>query len=195
MKLVSVFMDVEDPINPLADDAALDFPRLFDAIGIRGSFCITGEKCRTLQTRNRADVAEAYKPHFMGLHTDTHSFHPTTMELMENLSFEDGCAAAYEAEAHGGKAFEELCERKPAFWGGAGNTWSPEITEALKRLEIPAYVYALTALPDHAVHGFNGVTALPQTLSISEADWADDARAEASSTRALNAPAWAEVRI
>lgn len=178
-------MDVEDPINPLADDAALDLALLFSEAGVRGSFCLTGEKCRTLVARDRTDVIEAFRPHCLGLHTNTHSFHPTTMELLADLSFEEGCAAAYATESRGRDAFVRAFGREPVFWGGAGNTWGPEITDALKRLAIPAYSYALTELPQGAVHRFNGVFALPQHLSISETDWADDARAEAQSIRIL----------
>jgi hypothetical protein len=185
MKAVSLFMDVEDPINPLADDAALDLALLFTGADVRGSFCLTGEKCRTLLARGRTDVIEAYRPHALGLHTDTHSFHPTTMELLADLPWDQGCEAAYAAEQRGLDAFQMAFNRTPSFWGGAGNTWSPEITDALKRLGIPAYSYALTELPDNAVHRFNEVVALPQALSISEADWADDSRAAAASERVL----------
>lgn len=184
---VSVFIDVEDPVNALADDAALDFPKLFDDAGVRGSFCLTGEKCRTLLRRGRHDVARAYAPHCLGLHTDTHSYHPTTMELLADLDYDEGCKAALAAESRGLEAFQALFQRPPSFWGGAGNTWSPEIVSALKKLKVPAYVYALTALPNHAVHRFGGVMALPQALSISESDWADDARAEAATHRTLEA--------
>src|SRR5579862_6915100 len=172
MRTVSLFMDVEDPINPLADDTALDFADLFTACGIRGSFCLTGEKCRTLVARGRSDVVRAFEPHCLGLHTDTHSCHPTTMELLADLSYEKGCEAAYETEKKGFDAFVQAFGRKPAFWGGAGNTWSPEITDALKRLGIPAYAYAHTRLPGEAVHRFNGVVGLPQAVGVSEDDWA-----------------------
>ncbi|MGV3615615.1 MAG: hypothetical protein ACO1SV_09805 [Fimbriimonas sp.] len=171
---VSVFMDVEDPVNPAADDAALDFASLFSEVGIRGSFCLTGDKCRTLLERGRLDVADAYRPHCLGLHTNGHSRHPSTMELLADLSFEDGCVAAYDEELKGFEAFQNLLGQSPTFWGGAGNTWSPEITDALKRLGIPAFTYALTAVPNHAVHHFNGLVALPQTVSVGEDVWADD---------------------
>ena len=178
-------MDVEDPINPLADNAALDFPILFANVGVRGSFCLTGEKCKTLTARGRQDVAEAYRPHCLGLHTNGHSFHPTTMELLAELSYDEGCEAALAEETKGYDAFKSLVGRSPAFWGGGGNTWSPEIIDALKRLQIPAYVYAQTELPDNAIHRFNGVLALPQALSISELDWADDERAAIAGDRVL----------
>jgi hypothetical protein len=164
-------MDVEDPINPLADDAALDFARLFTDLGIKGSFCLTGEKCRTLLARCRSDVLRAFAPHSLGLHTNTHSFHPTTMELLADLPYEEGCEAAYNAEQPGLEAFQQAFDRTPAFWGGAGNTWSPEITDTLKRLAIPAYAYALTELPNNAVHRYNGVLAMPQSISVSPHSW------------------------
>jgi len=185
MRKVSVFMDVEDPINPLADNAALDLALLFNGAGVRGSFCLTGEKCRTLVARGRHDVLDAFRPHCLGLHTDTHSFHPTTMELLEAVDYEEGCRAAFETESKGRDAFVAAFGRGPSFWGGAGNTWGPEITDALRRLGIPAYSYALTELPGNPVHRFNGVFALPQHLSISENDWADDARSVARSTQVL----------
>ena len=184
MQIASVFMDVEDPVNPFADDAALQLAQLFTGEGVRGSFCLTGEKCRTLKARGRFDVAEAYRPHCLGLHTDTHSYHPTTMELLADLPFDEGCEAAYAAEKREFEAFTDLFGRPPVFWGGA-DTWSPEITDALKRLGIGAYVYAQTSLPDEAVHRFNGVLGLPQALSIGEPDWAVDERAESESYRVL----------
>lgn len=180
-------MDVEDPLHPLADDAALDLAQVFERAGVRGSFCITGEKCRVLAQRGRGDVVEALRPHCLGLHTDTHSRHPTTMELLESLPYEEGCAAAYEAERRGFASFQTVFGREPSFWGGAGNTWSPEINEALKRLGIPACAYALTRTPDGRVHRFNGIAAFPQHLSVSESEWADDALAALASRRVLGA--------
>jgi hypothetical protein len=105
------------------------------------------------------------------------------MELLADLEWDEGCVAAYESEQKGFDGFVDLIGRPPAFWGGGGNTWSPEITDAMKRLGIPAYVYALTQLPHEAVHRFNGVFALPQAFSISELDWADEDRTAAATDR------------
>jgi hypothetical protein len=183
---VSVFMDVEDPINPLADDAALDIARLFMEAGVRGSFCLTGDKCRSLLERGRRDVLEAYQPHCLGLHTNGHSRHPTTMELLADVGYEEGCRLAYEDQRQGFEAFQAAFERTPAFWGGAGNTWSAEITEAIRRLGIGAYSYALTTVGHDKVHRFNGAFALPQAIAISEDTWADDALAFAAVDKALD---------
>ena len=184
MRPVSVFMDVEDPFNPLADPAALDLAQLFTNLSVNGSFCITGEKCRSLVARNRCDIIDAYKPHCLGLHTNTHSQHPTTMELLADVAYDEGCRLALDSERKGYNSFLDAFERPPVFWGGAGNTWSPEINHALQRLGIRAYSYALTQLPNEAVHRFNGVLGLPQALAIGETQWADDIIA-ASRTEAV----------
>jgi hypothetical protein len=196
--LVSVFMDVEDPVNPAADDAALDMARLFADMGVRASFCVTGDKCRALAHRGRQDVAAALSHHCLGLHTNGHSKHPTTMELLEKVPFEEGCELAYAEESKGYQAFKALFGRPPAFWGGAGNTWSPEITDALKRLGIPAYSYAHTSVPGDTLHRFNGVLALPQTVSVSEQEWAtqgEDAGAEAMAKLEASDLPWAAVFV
>ena len=167
MRPVSVFMDVEDPINPLADPAALDIAQVFTNLSVKGSFCVTGEKCRSLISRDRRDILEAFKPHCLGLHTNTHSQHPTTMELLAEVSYEEGCRLALASEAKGFESFVSAFGREPSFWGGAGNTWSPEICHALGKLGIGAYSYALTQLPNEAVHRFNGVLGLPPSVG----DW------------------------
>lgn len=164
-------MDIEDPINPLADDAALDFARLLSEHGVCGSLCITGEKCRLLVERGRHDVIAALSSHCLGLHTDTHSVHPTTMELLETCTFEVGRKLALGAETHGLEKFRTAFGRNPVFWGGAGNTWSPEIAAILPGLGIPAYSYALTEVPGQQIHSFERSIAFPQHLSISEPDW------------------------
>ncbi len=187
MKLVSVFMDVEDPINPLADDAALAVLKVFKDAGVRGSFCITGEKCRTLAARGRMDVVDLLQPHCLGLHTNNHSQHPTTMELLADVDYKAGCALALEAETKGFQSFTSLFGRKPAFWGGAGNTWSCEIPFALGQLGIPAYSYALTSIGPDQIHRYDDAFALPQSISVSEPEWADDAKADAGMKRVFEA--------
>ena len=178
---VTVFMDVEDTINPASDDAAHEFVQLFDEVGIPGGFCLTGDKCTALMSR--PEIAAGFQKHNCGLHTTSHSVHPTTMELLETCTFEEGVRLAFESESTGFEAFQALLNKKPAFWGGAGNTWSPEITEALKMLEIPAYSYSLTSLPGSAVHRFNGILALPQTFSISETEWMSNPNTEILMTK------------
>jgi hypothetical protein len=193
-------MDVEDPINPLADPAALEIAQLFTNLSVKGSFCVTGERCRSLLARDRRDILAALKPHCLGLHTNTHSQHPTTMEMLADVSYEDGCQLAFESERKGYASFMDAFDRPPSFWGGAGNTWSPEINYALNELGIRSYSYALTQVPNEAVHRFNGVMGLPQNLTIGETQWCDDIlaahRMEAvlDSVEASSAP-WAGIFV
>jgi hypothetical protein len=160
-RYLSVFFDVEDPFNELADDAAIDLTKICTSLGIRGSFCITGEKCRVLKRRGRVDVFEALAPHAMGYHTNTHSVHPTTMELLEYCGWDDGCAAIYDAERPGVDAFYEAFGRSPVCWGGAGFTWGPQVAGVLDRLEIPSYVYSRTVVPGMVPHRFVDRLAMP----------------------------------
>lgn len=158
---LSLFFDVEDPYLPENDDAALDVVKCFDDANIRGCFCITGEKCRVLVERGRTDVIEALKRHSLGLHTNTHSVHPTTMEALESSGWEDGVAIALASEGEGVAKFERAFGRKPEFWGGAGFTWGPQVAGALAELGVPSYVYALTEVPGKRIHRFENCIGFP----------------------------------
>jgi hypothetical protein len=169
--LLTLFFDTEDPYNEHADDAAKAIAEAFSAEGVRGTFCVTGEKCRKLLGRGRHDVIAALESHALGLHTNTHSIHPTTMELLESRDWEEGCRAALAAERPGLEAFERAFGRKPCCWAGAGYTWGPQITAALPELGIPSYVYSLTQEPGMRVHRFLGQFAFPIHHSVYEPNW------------------------
>ena len=180
-------MDVEDPLNPAADDAALDVLNRFGAARVRGSFCVTGEKWRTLEARGRTDVIDSLRRHCLGLHTDTHSRHPTVMEMLADCSYEDGKELALREVARAADSIHGA-----SFWGGAGNTWSPEINWALRevartgRLVGAAYAYALTEVPHRAVHRFNGAVGMPQHVSVAERVWARSGNPKPRIERALS---------
>jgi hypothetical protein len=156
-KLVSLLFDVEDPYDPGADDAAMIVADVVRAQGVRGTFCVTGDKCRRLMERDRHDVIDALKHHALGVHTDRHSKHPTTMEMLEDKGWEDGVAAAVESEGRALRSFEEAFGKKPVCWGGGGNTWGPQIHGALQELGIPSLVYSQIAVPGSLPHEFVGV--------------------------------------
>jgi hypothetical protein len=156
---ISLLIDVEDPITLEADDAARDVANVIADAGARATMCVVGENARLFRERGRTDVIEAIKRHDIGLHTNTHSFHPTTCELLENLDWEEGVEALVRTEAPGVQAIREVFGVQPSCWGGAGNTWGPQVAAAIQRLDIPAYVYAHTAPPGDDLHMFNGVIA------------------------------------
>ncbi len=196
---ISLLFDVEDPFNLDSDDATLEIAELVHSCGVRATFCVSGLKCRVLEERGRKDVIEALKPHALGLHTDTHSLHPTTMEMLENKGWADGVEAALESEGRGMRSFELVFERKPCCWGGAGNTWGPQITEACRILGIPAVLYSQFAVPNLATHHFLGVISLPTTAYLGGEDAMEtletaQAGVDQAIARVKASPApWAEV--
>jgi hypothetical protein len=197
-RLVSLLFDVEDPFDPAADDAALTVAEVVRAQGVRGTFCVTGDKCRRLMERGRADVIEALKHHALGIHTDRHSLHPTTMEMLEDKGWEDGVAAALESEGRALHSFEEAFGRKPCCWGGGGNTWGPQIHGALKELGVPAVVYSQIAVPGGLPHEFLGVRSFPSFAYLGEDNMERADTAEESTARTLaavkgSAAVWCEV--
>lgn len=199
-KYVTLLMDVEDPFRLYADDAALEIAQMLNEEGIRSTQCVTGENCRKFLERGRSDVIEALSQHALGLHTDTHSFHPTTMELLEDKGWEDGLAAVRTTEGRGLEAFEKAFGRKPVCWGGAGNTWGPQITGVLPELGIPSFVYAHIATPDRQPFKYIGVVGFPGGTGLGEPAMESRETASAATDRVIDwakdvASPWAEIFI
>ena len=158
----TILMDVEDFIDPDADDAAKACADILTQEGVQATMCIVGEKARRLKSRGRFDVIESLLKHDIGFHTDYHSVHPTIAEFLQNKGWDDGVLEALEQEAPGVRSIEEAFGVTPSCWGGPGNTWGPQICEAMKRLGVPAFVYGFTSVPEGEVHRFEGILAFPE---------------------------------
>jgi hypothetical protein len=154
---VSLLMDVEDPIDPLSDDAAKECAEILFGLGVPGTFMVVGEKARKLSERGRRDAIGALSRHAVGLHSDMHSLHPVVLEYLDGLSWDDGVAEAVRREGRGVEAIRQVFGRDPCAWGGPGNLWGPQITEACRLLGMPAVVYAHTELRNRDMHRFLGV--------------------------------------
>lgn len=184
-KTIVAYMDVEDPYNPASDDAILDFTQLFSDLGVRATFPISGAKCRRLKRLGREDVFEAMSHHAVGLHTNTHSEHPTTMELLEDKGWMDGIQAAYEAQAPGLESFKAVFHRDPVCYAGAGYTWGSQITAMLPKLGIPACAYSPVEYRGGQVHEYVGVFSMPEGFPIEEPNWLSDETAAQVTQQAL----------
>ena len=180
---VTVFMDVEDLVALESDDVARDCAEILSQEGVPATFCVVGEKARLLLQRGRDDVISAMARHDIGLHTDFHSVHPTIAEAMADRDWDEGVAEAERMERPGAEAIERVFGRPPSCWGGPGNTWGPQVCEALTRIGIPAFVYAHTEIPEGGVHRFAGCIAYPNGPSLNDGDYHDDAKAELQSER------------
>jgi hypothetical protein len=174
---VTALMDVEDLVDPESDDIARDCASILSEEGVTATLCIVGEKARLLQQRGRFDVIAALKQHDIGLHTDFHSVHPTIAEAMALRNWEEGAAEAERMERPGVESIEQVFGKKPSCWGGPGNTWGPQVCEALIALGIPAFVYAHTGVPQGGPHRFAGCIAYPNGPSLSDGNYHDDSLA------------------
>src|ERR1051326_5054255 len=176
-------MDVEDLVAEEADDIARTCAEILLQEEVQATLCVVGEKARLLKKRGRGDVIAALKMHDLGVHTNLHSVHPTIAEFLGDKGWEDGVAEALKREAPGVKAINEVFGVTPSCWGGPGNTWGPQICEAMRQLRVPAFVYAHTRVPGGGVHRFGGIRAYPGGRSLNDGAYHDNAQAQAQRDR------------
>lgn len=158
---VTLLLDVEDIVTPEADDITGRIAEALTEEGVAATFCLVGERVRQWSARGRSDVIEALRRHDVGVHTDLHSVHPTVIEYLQARDWADGVEEAMRREAPAVEAVDAAFGCAPSCWGGPGNSWGPQVTEAMTRLEVPAIVYAHTRAPGGDVHRFMGALAYP----------------------------------
>ncbi len=148
--MVSVIFsfDVEDFITPEADDAALRWAQLLAKHGVKGCFCVVGEKARVLRERGRVDVIKALKQHEIGYHSDTHSLHPTMAEYLEELDWNEGVDEVIRREIGGIHDVAEIFGQYPTAWIRPGNSWAPQVMVAMALLGIPVAGDSDFEMPD-----------------------------------------------
>lgn len=171
---VTALMDVEDLVAPESDDIAGECANILAEEGVRATLCIVGEKARLLRQRGRADVIRALGQHDIGIHTDFHSVPPTILDFLSDKDWEEGVTEALRRERPGVEAIQEVFGVTPSCWGGPGNTWGPQICEAMRQLHVPAFVYAHTRTPGGGVHRFAGLLAYPGGRSINDGAYHDE---------------------
>jgi hypothetical protein len=137
---VMLWYDVEDYINPQADDALLALINMMDSLGIRGSFKIVGEKARVLEQRGRVDIIRKLSGHEICYHTDNHSIHPTMTEYLKDMGFAQG-ALEFEAKERGGFSdVQRITGQFPTSYGQPGASWAPQVFPVLKKWGVPTYL-------------------------------------------------------
>jgi glutathione S-transferase len=137
---VVLWFDTEDYIEPVADDAALRIAGDLDAVGVRATFKVVGEKARTLEARGRLDVIRALARHDIGYHSNYHSIQPPPALYLRDLGWLEG-AAEFEAREGGGAAdLRRIFGVTPSCYGQPGSSWGPQADRALLRMGIPVYL-------------------------------------------------------
>ena len=180
---LTVLMDVEDLIDPEADDIAGTCSDILAEEGVTATMCIVGEKARLLRSRNRHDVIAKLKQHDIGYHTDFHSVHPTISEYLAPLDWDAGVAEAQRRETPGVRAIQEVFGVTPSCLGGPGNTWGPAACEAMRQLDVPAFVYAYTCVPWGGPHRFAGIIGYPNGRYLHDGAYQDDAESAIALSR------------
>jgi len=166
--MVTFLLDVEDILSPAADDIARDVASALSDESVAATFCVVGERVRQWRQRRREDVVEALARHDVGYHSNLHSVHPTTVELLEHADWPEGVEAVRRSETPGVEAIRETFGCAPSCWGGPGNTWGPQVNEAALSMGIEAVVYAQTRVPGGDVHRFAGLLMYPSGPAIGD---------------------------
>lgn len=137
---VVLWFDTEDYIEPAADDAALRIASDLTALGVRATFKVVGEKARTLESRQRADVIQALSKHTIGYHSNWHSVHPAPAEYLRRFGYLEGADEFERREGPGVVDIKRIFGVAPACYGQPGSSWGPQSNLALRRMGIPVYL-------------------------------------------------------
>ncbi len=172
LTLVLTF-DTEDFLTPAADDAALALASVLREHGIRATFCVVGEKARTLRRRGRQDVIDVLGFHDIGFHSDRHSVHPTLAEYVADCTWQAGVDAIVEREQQGVLDVAEIFGRYPSTFAPAGTSWAPQIAAACHRLDVPTHLhsYSRTQIPGgRNPHWYQDVLCFGRDLAVGTFD-------------------------
>ncbi len=137
---VAFQFDTEDFITPEADDVLLDLTDILDQFGVKGSFCIVGEKVRVLERRGRSDVLEALKRHDVAYQSNLHSIHPVISEYLKDKEWDEGVEEVKRREGPGIAHIEETFGVKPSAFIQPGGSWAPQTPYASMEMGVPTYV-------------------------------------------------------
>ncbi len=135
-----LWFDTEDYIEPASDDMALRLARELDAMGVRATFKVVGEKARVLEERGRRDVIAALALHDIGYHSNVHSIPPAPAVYMRKLGLYEGAQEFERREAQGFEDLKRIFGVTPSCYGQPGNSWAPQANVTLRKWGIPVYM-------------------------------------------------------
>ncbi|MBI4910570.1 MAG: hypothetical protein HY820_43555, partial [Acidobacteria bacterium] len=135
-----LWFDTEDYVEPSADDAALRLAEDLEALGIRATFKVVGEKARVLESRGRRDVIRALSRHDIGYHAENHSIPPSPSMYLKPLSLLEGADEFERKEGQGVEDIRRIFGVTPSCYGQPGSSWGPQSNIALRRFGIPVYM-------------------------------------------------------
>jgi hypothetical protein len=139
---VILWFDTEDYLLPASDDAALHLAKFLSGEDVRATFKVVGEKARTLEKRNRADVLAALKKHEIGFHSNYHSTQPSPALYLSQLDWDEGVSEFDRREGPGRADVERIFGQAPSCYGQPGSSWGPQSYGAMNRWGMKVYLDA-----------------------------------------------------
>jgi hypothetical protein len=139
---VILWFDTEDYLLPASDDAALHLAKFLSGEDVRATFKVVGEKARTLERRNRADVISALKKHEIGFHSNFHSTQPSPALYLSQLGWDEGVREFDRREGAGRTDIERIFGQTPTCYGQPGSSWGPQSYGAMTQWGMKVYLDA-----------------------------------------------------
>ncbi len=139
---VILWFDTEDYLLPASDDASLHLAKFLSGEDVRATFKVVGEKARTLERRQRADVIAALKKHEIGFHSNYHSTQPSPAMYLSHLGWDEGVSEFDRREGPGRADIERIFGQAPACYGQPGSSWGPQSYGAMSQWGMKVYLDA-----------------------------------------------------
>ena len=145
--------DIDSPVGHKEIPIALS---LLNELKISGSFLLTGDKLRALESEDRS-LLDGLARHDIGFHSAHHSTHPTIPEYTRGLGWLQARALLKERELADVEALRKTFGIAPSTFGSPGDAWVPYISAFCVDAGIPSQVYSPIEIPGFLPCEYAGV--------------------------------------
>jgi hypothetical protein len=184
---VTLCFDTEDYTSP--PEAGLDdipkwLAETLSEEGVRGSFQVIGSKARSLRQRGRADVIAALSKHEIGVHTQFGSEHPTLVEALAPLDWDDGVRLCLDREGAACRELREIFGVEPGNFSSHGSSQAAPMHYVCGSRFNKPWLYSYVPCPPEGFCWYASCFQLRwRGLAMSEAAYSQPDRVEATLAR------------
>ncbi len=137
---VFICFDVEDFVNPEADDVLLELAQIYHSAGLPACLFMVGEKARVLRERGRKDVLDAIKGHEIDYHGNYAFEYPEPALVYGNRDpWDEAVQKGMVYEAPGIQDVAEITGQLPVATCQHQNNHSPATTFAMNQAGVRAW--------------------------------------------------------
>jgi hypothetical protein len=175
----SLCFDTEDYTSPEKwgmDDIPMWLAKIMSEEGVTGSFMVIGHKARCLRERKRKDVIAAMRKHEIAWHTNFGSEHPTLIEALAPLDWNESIRLFRERDEPCIRDLENIFDTRVGSMSSHGSsTAAPMSTVCGREFKLPWLYSSVTGLEDDFTW-FDDCFQLPrETLVMDEAAYSNPA--------------------